>query len=172
MSEEILSGSIEIREGNEKDVVELVSLANRADEARLELVSDAQSRGEESFRKALEKIKSRDFWTRLAVLDGKVAGFISGEPTIDEKSGEKIEGVEHIKTLVVDPEAWGKGIGKSLVSEAIEVSRKKGRKQVELWTHESNLRAQRLYEGKGFKFTGERKKSEQNEWIIHYSLDI
>src|SRR3972149_9311699 len=172
MTEGKLTDALHIREGNKEDVEELVSLANKADEARLEPFAGVDPRGEEGFRKVL-KFNESDFWIRVATLNGKIVGFISGEPTINLDTKERIEGVEHIKTLIVDPEFWGKKIGGSLVSDAIEVAKKKGRKQIELWTHETNLRAQRLYEGKGFKLTGERKKAENtNEWIVHYSLKI
>ena len=163
---------ISIREGSPDDVDELVSLANRADVKRLVPFTDVVPRGEEYFRKVL-KFQSNDFWVRVATLDGEIVGFISGEPTINLKTKERIEGVEHIKTLVVDPKHWGKKIGGRLVSEAIEIAKKKRKKQIELWTHETNSRAQRLYEGKGFKLTGERKEAENtNEWIVHYSLNI
>ena len=161
-----------IRNGNIDDVDELVALANRADIARLEPFADIVPRTEEYFRKVL-KFESSDFWVKVATLDGEIVGFITGKPTINLDTKERIEGVEHIKTLVVDPKHWGKRIGGRLVREAIEVAKKKGRKQIELWTHETNLRAQRLYEGKGFKLTGERKEAENtNEWIVHYTLDV
>jgi len=163
---------LQIKEGNLDDVDELVSIANKADEVRLEPFAGVEPRGEEGFRKVL-KFSEKDFWVRVAILNGKIVGFISGEPTINLNTKEKIEGVEHIKTLIVEPQLWGKKIGGSLVSDAIEVAKKKGRKQIELWTHETNSRAQRLYKGKGFKLTGEKKKAENtNEWIVHYSLNI
>jgi len=172
MTAEKATEQLQIREGTEKDVDELVDLANRADEARLEPFADVAPRGKEGFRKVL-KLSESDFWVRVATLDGKIVGFITGEPTINLDTKERIEGVEHLKTLIVDPEFWGKKIGGSLVSDAIEFTKKKGRKQIELWTHETNLRAQRLYEGKGFKLTGERKKADNtNELIVHYSLNI
>ena len=172
MAEEKLTEQLQIREGTKKDVDELIALANRADETRLEPFANVNPRGQEGFRKEL-KVGENDLWVRGATLNGKIVGFISGEPTINLNTKERIEGVEHLKTLVVDPELWGKKIGGSLVSNAIEVAKKKGRKQIELWTHETNLRAQRLYEGKGFKLTGERKKAENtDEWIVHYSLNI
>lgn len=172
MTEEKLTQQLQIRTGNIDDVDELVSLANKADEARLEPFAGIEPRGEEGFRKVL-KFNESDFWVRVATFNGKIVGFISGEPTINLDTKERIKGVEHIKTLIVDPELWGKKIGGSLVNDAIEVVKKKGRKQIELWTHETNSRAQRLYEGKGFKLTGERKKAENtNEWIVHYSQDI
>lgn len=172
MAEKKLSEQLQIREGNIDDVEELVSLANKADEARLEKFTDVTPRGEEGFRKAL-KIDERDFWVKVATLNDLTVGFISGEPTINLDTKERIEGVEHIKTLIVKPELWGKKIGGSLVTDAIEEARRKGRKQIELWTHETNTRAQRLYEGKGFKLTGEKKKAENtDEWIVHYSYDF
>lgn len=163
---------LQIREGNIGDLDKLVLLANKADEARLEPFADVAPRGEGGFRKVL-KVGESDFWVRVATLNSKIVGFISGEPTINLDTKERIEGVEHIKTLIVDPQLWGKKIGGSLVTKAIEVAKKRGRKQIELWTHETNSRAQRLYEGKGFKLTGEKKKAENtDEWIVHYSLDI
>src|SRR3989344_4977447 len=172
MTAEKATEQLQIREGTEKDVDELVNLANRADKSRLEPFADVAPRGKEGFRKVL-KLSESDFWVRVATLDGKIVGFISGEPTINLDTKERIEGVEHIKTLIVDPQLWGKKIGGALVSDAIEVAKKKSRKQIELWTHETNSRAQKLYEGKGFKLTAEKKEAENtNEWIVHYSLDI
>ena len=172
MTEEKLTELLQVREGKVRDIEELISLANRADKARLEPYPDVEPRGEERFRKVL-KMNETDFWVIIATINDKIVGFISGEPTINIDTKERVEGVEHIKTLAVDPQIWGKKIGGLLVSKAIEVVQKKGRKQIELWTHETNSRAQRLYEGRSFKLTGEKKKAENtDEWIVHYSLDI
>src|SRR3989338_8746438 len=101
MAAEKVAEQLQIREGTEKDVDELVDLANRADEARLEPFADVAPRGKEGFRRVL-KLRESGFWARVATLDGKIVGFITGEPTINLDTKERIEGVEHLKTLIVD----------------------------------------------------------------------
>ena len=89
---------------------------------------------------------------------------INGYGTIGKRVADAVAMQKDMKVVGVTAHSY---------SFNTEVAKKKGRKQIELWTHETNSRAQRLYKGKGFKLTGEKKKAENtNEWIVHYSLNI
>lgn len=160
----MINPEIKIESGSIDNASELEDIFRRADEAR----TDNSCPVPDLNRDLLEK---KDFWVKMAVIDGKIVGFISGEPTvIDDKP---VEGFEHIKSVAVDPNYWGQGIGSQLLDETLESLKQKGRKGAELWTHETNERAQKLYEGRGFKKTGEKKPSERTgEPIIHLSLSF
>jgi len=158
-----ITNKIEIRSGSLKNAEELKAIFVKADKAR----TDASC----PIPQLDQDLKKRNSWVKMAVIDGKIVGFISGEPTVIDN--KPVEGIEHIKSVAVDPDYWGQGIGRLLLDKTLESLKQKGKKGAELWTHETNERAQKLYEGRGFKKTGEKKSSERTgEPIIHYSLDF
>ncbi|HEX8942087.1 MAG TPA: ribosomal protein S18-alanine N-acetyltransferase [Gemmatimonadaceae bacterium] len=77
------------------------------------------------------------------VLGYVVAWFVAGE-------GE-------IANLAVAPEGWGGGIGRALLDAALDEARRRGIEAVYLEVRDSNLRARRLYQSRGFEEVGRRK---------------
>lgn len=77
------------------------------------------------------------------VLGYVVAWFVAGE-------GE-------IANLAVAPEGWGGGIGRALLDAALDEGRRRGIEAVYLEVRDSNLRARRLYQSRGFEEIGRRK---------------
>ena len=57
--------------------------------------------------------------------------------------------------MFVAPDRWGEGIGSVLVDSAVATAAALGFDTVQLYTHEDNQRAQRLYAGKGFTRDGD-----------------
>ncbi len=55
-----------------------------------------------------------------------------------------------IEDVVVDEAARGRGVGEALVSEAIEIARRRGAKSVELTSNPKREAANRLYQRVGF----------------------
>ena len=63
----------------------------------------------------------------------------------------------YITRLYVDPQEWGRGIGRSLYDDALSYLRSIGYVQASLWVLERNERARSWYERLGWSCTGERK---------------
>jgi GNAT superfamily N-acetyltransferase len=79
---------------------------------------------------------------------------------IAEQDGERVgsvmivdsgEQVAQLRLLLVEPKARNKGIGKRLIDECIDFSKKNGYKKIRLWTQSILSAAHHLYENAGFK---------------------
>ncbi|MHA2077825.1 MAG: bifunctional helix-turn-helix transcriptional regulator/GNAT family N-acetyltransferase, partial [Candidatus Thorarchaeota archaeon] len=84
---------------------------------------------------------------------------------IAEQDGERIgsivlvdagEHVSQLRLLLVEPKARGKGIGRRLIQEGIEFSRRKGYKRIKLWTQKNLDAARHLYKKAGFICVSEK----------------
>ena len=54
------------------------------------------------------------------------------------------------------------------MSHLLGEGRERGYVGFQLWTHGDNQRAQRLYEGVGFRRSGREKDDDLGERIVHY----
>ena len=79
----------------------------------------------------------------IAELDGERVGSIM---LVD--SGKQ---VAQLRLLLVEPKARNKGIGKRLIDECIDFSKKKNYKKIILWTQSNLSAAHHLYLKAGFK---------------------
>jgi ribosomal protein S18 acetylase RimI-like enzyme len=86
----------------------------------------------------------------------------------DDGAGPPLPGLCHIAMVFVAPERWGEGIGGRVVDGVLEEARSRGYERAQLWTYAENARAQRLYEGHGFRRTGRETKDDFGESITHY----
>lgn len=84
---------------------------------------------------------------------------------IAERDGERMgsvmivdagEEVAQLRILLVEPKARGKGIGKRLIDECIDFSKRAGYRKIKLWTQSILLEARHLYEKAGFKLVEEK----------------
>jgi ribosomal-protein-alanine N-acetyltransferase len=75
---------------------------------------------------------------------------------------EEIAGEGHIINMAVSPECRRRGIGKELMEYVLNQGSKDQIKVFYLEVRASNLPAQKLYEGFGFKVVGRRKKYYQD----------
>ena len=80
--------------------------------------------------------------------EGKVAGCIA-----IVRSGE---GVAQLRWFLLTPETRGKGLGKRLMEEAVEYSRRAGYRRIILWTFSELEAAIALYRRWGFQNTEEK----------------
>jgi ribosomal protein S18 acetylase RimI-like enzyme len=79
--------------------------------------------------------------TRVATEDGEPVGFATVRRWED--------GVAYLSTLAVRPEAWGRGLGSSLLEAVFAAAGAAGRRQVHLNVASDNPNALRLYERVG-----------------------
>lgn len=78
----------------------------------------------------------------LAERDGDAVGFVVTEP--HGPTGEVVY-------LGVDPQAWGSGVGATLVAAAADQAAATGASGLELWVYEDNERAVALYRRTGWQ---------------------
>ena len=93
------------------------------------------------------------FW--VASVGEKIVGAIAIDGVNHNSQGA------HLRWFIVAPENQGHGIGKILLEEAVEFSRKKKFGQVYLWTFAGLDPARYLYEKFGFKLS---EQHEGNQW--------
>jgi ribosomal protein S18 acetylase RimI-like enzyme len=62
--------------------------------------------------------------------------------------------------LYVDPRRWRIGVGRALLSDALERLRRQSYERVTLWVFESNLPARNFYDTFGFEPDGASKRHE------------
>ena len=101
-------------------------------------------------------------WSRGGVLvaeqDGSLAGFASFGATRDED--EDPARVGEVYAIYLAPVAWGQGLGRSLMSAALEHLAAAGYGEATLWVLDTNARARRFYAAAGFSTDGGDKTDE------------
>jgi ribosomal protein S18 acetylase RimI-like enzyme len=93
-----------------------------------------------------------------AKVGGKLVGFIGFDGNWFSKREQRKVGAIH--ELVVLKDFRRKGIGRALISKAVEHFERKGLDTVELWVGEGNHTARKFYEKLGFEEAGR-----YNYWI-------
>ena len=96
----------------------------------------------------VENFDSRHERCWIAELDGKLVGSVF--------IVRYAEGSAKLRLLYVDPEARGLGVGRKLVSAAVDFAKTAGYTDVVLWTNPLLTEARRIYEASGFVMTEER----------------
>jgi ribosomal protein S18 acetylase RimI-like enzyme len=109
---------------------------------------------EERLRLWTETLQAGTFDVFVAELDERVAGFASVGATEDE---DERAAPGELFAIYVEPDAWGRGLGRMLLSRAEEALRAAGFDEAALWVLEDNPRAQRLYEAAGWAADGTSK---------------
>lgn len=83
---------------------------------------------------------------------GKILGFASAGPAREEPGH-----VGEVYAIYLDPDSWGRGIGRELFREADDWLVKEGYREAMLWVLASNSRARRFYEAAGWSADGGTK---------------
>lgn len=111
----------------------------------IETMSFALPWSKDSLIKELDNKNARYF---IAILDGKVVGYIGLWEIIDEG---------HITNIAIHPDFRGHGFGKTLLAAAVDYCKNKSFYGITLEVRVSNTIAINLYESLGFVNCGIRK---------------
>jgi ribosomal protein S18 acetylase RimI-like enzyme len=157
-------GEAVIRHGGPADVEPAVAVWLAANRARREGLPPRP--GQEA--RARSHVSNPGAFLLVADDAGKVVGMALGTQALaDDGFGPPVEWLCHVSMVFVAPDHWGGGIGGRLVDAALAEARSRGYERAQLWTQVDNVRARRLYEGRGFRPSG-RHKEEFGEPILHY----
>ncbi|WP_327002053.1 GNAT family N-acetyltransferase [Dactylosporangium sp. NBC_01737] len=92
--------------------------------------------------------------------------------TDDGAGTDPLPGLAHVSMVAVHPDQWGRRLGGVVMQRAQVEARHAGYTRAQLWTHETNHRAQRLYERLGWALSGRTTADEHGEQIRHYTRDL
>jgi [ribosomal protein S18]-alanine N-acetyltransferase len=126
-----------------------ISPANAADLgaiAKIERAAFSDPWSERSFREALSQPSI--YFVAARSDDGDVLGYVVAWFVADEGQ---------IANLAVAPAGWGRGIGRALLTAALQEAASRRVTEVYLEVRDSNYRARRLYGSSGFKEVGRRR---------------
>ncbi|HET6989075.1 MAG TPA: GNAT family N-acetyltransferase [Kribbella sp.] len=119
------------------------------------------------------KLTGHDALVVVAVDSGALVGMALAEPGLaDDGAGSPLAGLCHVSMVFVHPERWGKAIGQQLLTAVASYAGRDGYAVLQLWTGESNERAQRLYRRAGFSPTGRTKQLDTGELVLHLTRPI
>lgn len=100
----------------------------------------------------------------VAVLDGRICGFTgfgaTRDPDVDSQQ------VSEVYAIYLHPGAWGKGLGRSLMTEALTNLAVTGYEQATLWVLDSNARARQFYAKGGWAEDGAVKQDDSRGFRI------
>lgn len=98
--------------------------------------------------------------TVLAEEAGAITGFATTSPARDEDA----TGLGELCALYVEPELWGRGIGRALVAAARAELRRQEFKRAVLWVISGNVRAEHFYRADGWTPDGLHRA--QSVWSV------
>ena len=115
-----------------------------------------------------ERLRDGGAWLLLARDATSVVGVAAGfDARTDDGRGEDVvPGLAHLSLVFVDPARWGQGIGGAVLDAAIGEAARRGYERIQLWTHEDNERAHRLYVSRGFAHSGRTKVDDRGGGTI------
>jgi GNAT superfamily N-acetyltransferase len=90
----------------------------------------------------------------------------------DGASPDPVPGLAHVSMVAVRPDRWGRGLGALALYRAQAEAATRGYTRGQLWTHETNRRARRLYARLGWVESGRTKIDDHGERIRHYVRDL
>ena len=102
-----------------------------------------------------------------------VLGFSAMAPSGDEDADPAVVG--EIQTVYVDPTVWGTGTGSLLLARALDELRAAGFGTATLWTLDTNERARRFYERRGWVLDGVSKRHDWGAFVatdVRYVIDL
>lgn len=156
----------EVRTATTHDVAHAVTVWQLSNAARGK-VPDAQRIAD-----VTAKIANPTTLTVIATDHNMIIGMAVGVPArADDGAGDPVPGLCHVAMVFVHPDRWGQGVGGALLRGFAERAHERGYRRLQLWTGETNTRAQRLYLRHGFTATG-RIAQHDGQPIGHYEADL
>ena len=87
----------------------------------------------------------------------QILGFAHICPTRDDDAQNNAVG--ELASIYLHPDAWGDGLGRQLMAEALELLREAGNAEVTLWVLQGNARAIHFYEADDWSPDGATKEA-------------
>jgi ribosomal protein S18 acetylase RimI-like enzyme len=116
-----------------------------------------------------ERIAERAPSIAVGVLDGEVLGWITFGASRDADAGPA---VGEVWALNVDPSAWRRGIGRELVTYALDRLARAPFAETTLWTFRDTPRSRSFYEALGFETDGATQRREASGGTIEVRYRI
>lgn len=105
--------------------------------------------------------------------DGAVRGSLGLTPAGlgHTKPGERLG---YVRWFALEPDLRGRGLGRQLIAELLDLAREQGLRRLELGTFSALTTAARIYRGVGFRVTGEHERSDWGPPLTfqYYALDL
>jgi GNAT superfamily N-acetyltransferase len=102
----------------------------------------------------------------VATARGKFAGSVAIDGHNARTQGARL------RWLIVDPEFQGAGLGKKLISSALEFCKKNQYPKIFLWTFEGLDAARRLYEGRNFRLSETHDVAQWGQQITEQKFEL
>jgi GNAT superfamily N-acetyltransferase len=100
---------------------------------------------------------------------GDVLAMALAEPgRTQDGAGAVVPGYGHVSMVFVHPDVWGLGLGGRLLQGLHERAADRGWDRTTLWTRASNVRARRLYEGRGYRTSGRQNTLGDSDLILQF----
>jgi GNAT superfamily N-acetyltransferase len=93
----------------------------------------------------------------MAEDENGMLGFTMPGESRDPDAGHE---VGEVRTMFAVPAAWGRGVGRALMTAALDDLRERGYSEATVWSFSDNERANRFYERHGFARDGAERTEE------------
>jgi GNAT superfamily N-acetyltransferase len=113
------------------------------------------TRRTERWRQILDDMDPARHALLVAESDELAAGFASIGPARDQDTDPARTG--EVRAIYLLPQSWGQGLGRELMTAALEQLAVFGHQQAILWVLDANTRARRFYAAAGFTADGTAK---------------
>ncbi|MBA3310597.1 MAG: GNAT family N-acetyltransferase [Nocardioidaceae bacterium] len=90
----------------------------------------------------------------------------------DARSGCNIPGLAHISSVATHPDLWGRGLAARCLRALMGQATRRGYARAQLFTHFTNVGAQRLYDREGWQRSGRRRTDDNGEEIVHFVREL
>jgi GNAT superfamily N-acetyltransferase len=107
---------------------------------------------ERMWTQLLDPVRAPEHSAFVAVVDGRLVGFVSAGPAHDIDLGAGRWG--EVYAIYVEPASWGEGVGRALLAAAVDHLQADGMDPLVLWVLEGNDRARAFYERAGWRLDG------------------
>lgn len=121
----------------------------------------------ERTKKWQETLRKRQHGMRVFVaeMNKQVAGFCIVNPCRDEDMNKKTIG--ELGAIYIDANRMNSGIGTALLKEGLSYLKQEGFDKATLWVLDSNEKARKWYESKGWKVEGKTKVDDRGDVRLH-----